>query len=378
MPNWLAKASRVFQRRAPLEPESYEIRCPCGGGFRGLRDIRPQRVDCPECGDLFFILPIDIYPKPKPRSNGRTRRQPATNTAEASAAATRDTTTAEAVDAPPLKERVKQRLRTTGRKTRRGIQLAVQRQRSLFTPFRLVLLGAAVVLAVTSYQMLQRRAKDEATRQIRPATENGYAALQEGDFLTASSEFEKAVEALETLGRDDVSARTVRQMLRESTAATHLTSASLWEIATEAVEMAPQEGLRKWSERFNTHYRDLWVIMETTVSHDIAPDGTAAFSIDYPLVIGGSRVQFEMDASFMDHYVGSSDPRPIVFAAQLAECRPPVTPQGTCVIKLRDDSAFLWTDFDNYRSIGFEIDEISTEEDLRKLLSQQARIVGIE
>src|ERR1700722_2920647 len=66
MVSWLAKTTQLLQRRAPPDPPApYEIGCSCGHQITGVRKPSYQSVTCHRCGNVLFVLPADVYPKPK-------------------------------------------------------------------------------------------------------------------------------------------------------------------------------------------------------------------------------------------------------------------------------------------------------------------------
>ena len=42
--------------------EFFDVTCLCGRSTSGQRLPRPQAVECPDCGEGLFVLPIDAYP----------------------------------------------------------------------------------------------------------------------------------------------------------------------------------------------------------------------------------------------------------------------------------------------------------------------------
>src|SRR5580693_8447188 len=68
MVSWLAKTTQLLQRRQPPEPPApYEVGCSCGHQITGVRKSTYQSVTCHRCGNVLFVLPADVYPKPKPK-----------------------------------------------------------------------------------------------------------------------------------------------------------------------------------------------------------------------------------------------------------------------------------------------------------------------
>jgi hypothetical protein len=55
-----ATATENFVRQPRVE--LFEITCLCGQTISGQRLARPQAIECPDCGEGLFALPLDPYP----------------------------------------------------------------------------------------------------------------------------------------------------------------------------------------------------------------------------------------------------------------------------------------------------------------------------
>ena len=75
------------------------------------------------------------------------------------------------------------------------------------------------VVSATGYWAWHSKSLEDAAAVLKTETERGNQALREGDFAAAASAFAKAAKSVDTLGRDDVTARYVAHMSREATAA---------------------------------------------------------------------------------------------------------------------------------------------------------------
>ena len=69
MVQWLARTTQLLRRRQPPEPpQPFELACACGHNISGIRQPTFQAVRCNRCGSPVFVLPTDVYPKPKPKN----------------------------------------------------------------------------------------------------------------------------------------------------------------------------------------------------------------------------------------------------------------------------------------------------------------------
>src|SRR5262245_41400572 len=65
MSGWLSRAKDALSGHAAESvPEPIELACPCGRKIEALRRESFQRVLCKGCGESFFVLPRDVYPRP--------------------------------------------------------------------------------------------------------------------------------------------------------------------------------------------------------------------------------------------------------------------------------------------------------------------------
>lgn len=395
MADWLAKAQQAFGYTATETPQPFELTCSCGGVIRGMRQSEYQQVGCARCGEPSFVLPADVYPQPKPLKHRPKSVSPPRKTDKADPPKPRPRTAssvragAPATASRPAAERLRQRMRTVKDDLRRqardmrthaadGLRRAVARQKARLTPFRLVIVGIVAVVAGTGYWVMQRNAAEQAEITLRTASESARAALAEGDFLTASREFRRACDALEVLKRDDETARTLKQMLRESTSASQLLSKPLFDVISELPQASHRDPAH-WQEEFRRQYADQWLVIETTIMpNSAAPPGNDHMFIDYPLVVGGKPVVIEADVSLFDRLGTTAEPKRVIFAAQLEGCRLRDEDPKRWVVTLRGENAFLWSSFDNYRALGFDFADEAAENDVRQLLEEQSRLLGVE
>ncbi len=247
----------------------------------------------------------------------------------------------------------------------------------------MIMLVTVAVLGTTVYRMWHVHAREQAEEQFQSAREQAEAALQQRDFRTAALKFQSACEALDILGRDDVLAQKIRQMLREATAASRLATQSLLTIIEEAHQtLSPPRAKTEGNLNARTDsqplYAGQWIVMESTVISEMGADGAVRYVIDYPLTVDGTTVVIDAELSVFEPLMVDKRPKTIIFAAQLEGCRLTKTLQPTLWVDLRDESAFLWTSYENYSALGLQIDGPQMEQQLRRVLDAQARIVGVE
>lgn len=365
MAHWLTKASQALRRREPPAPEPFEITCDCGCRVTGLRRAAPQQLVCGGCNELVFVLPANVYPVPASEQKRRQRRA-----AEIEDEGNRDSTTpskpkSKKKKPPPLPEsppprrtqaEVRQRLAETGRRLRRQI-----------TPLRLIVVGIVLAIVATGFRVRHRARLEQARTTARVSADRGREALHDGDFRTASRELAAATAALDLLGRTDADAEEIRQLGREATAADGLLRISLIEILNEAEQSPDPE---EWATHFRRQYADGWLMFDAPVVQTADARGKKHIELDFPLTVHEMPVRILADVPAL-RSLATTTPQRVILAAQLSECRLVTTKPAHFEMRLRPETAFLWSDFESYAALGFQENDVRTAELTRQLLDEQ-------
>ena len=371
MPRWLANATKSWTRSSAPEPQPFEVDCACGQKNDGVREADFREIRCDRCGEWLFVLPVDVYP-PLPRKKSRPLKPSSQQPGE------RASQTTPEPPAPPIPHPTAEIVEPSA-----PTQLPVERKKPRLTSFRMIMLVTVAVLGTTVYWRWHVHAREHAEQQFQTAREKAEAALQQRDFRTAALKFQSACEALDILGRDDALAQKIRQMLREATAASRLATQSLLTIIEEAhktlsTPRTKAEGIQNAATDSLPLYAGQWIVMESTVISETDADGAMRNVIDFPLTVDGTTVVIDAEMGVFEPLMRDKRPKTIIFAAQLEGCRLTKTPQPTLWVDLRDESAFLWTSYENYSALGLQVDDPQMEQQLRRVLDAQARIVGVE
>ena len=227
MVSWLAKTTQLLQRRQPPEPPPpFEVGCSCGHQVSGIRKPTYQSVTCHRCGNVLFVLPIDVYPKPKPKKEPPKKAEtPAPPSAPAppakiaqpqpapsprgqaphAAAQTASTTaTQPGAPAPP-----------PSHKAKAVDVVTVDVRQPLVSRFRLILLAIGGVVGATGYFVWQSRLTDQALVSLPVHLEAGATALRAGAVPKAAEEYRQAAWAVDRLRREDAESIGIRQKAKE-------------------------------------------------------------------------------------------------------------------------------------------------------------------
>ena len=395
MVSWLAKTTQLLQRRAPPEPPPpFEIGCACGHHLSGIRKRTFQAITCHRCGNSIFVLPIDVYPQPK-------TKKPAPTNAPAAPAAL----------APPTAERAA-RLKTTqsvpvpgtqpkGPKAAAGAGTATPPgdlptaklteeaksadsvtfvvRRPLVSRFKLIVLAIVVVVGATGYFVWQSRLNDRALVSLPGHIEAGAAALRAGKLPEAAEEYGQAAWAVNRLKRNDAESAEIRQKAQELHAIVNLSAVPLYEICEQAHRNA-KTGAEKWAEKFNELYRDAWIVVEGDIVQETGPEGTGQALLQFPFPIDSAPVVIDARLKALAPVVEAAigGPRHVIFAGQLASFKKEGTKNPLWVIRLKDESAFLWANFDTYQAMGLSSNAAADDNDPHRILAQQATALGLK
>jgi hypothetical protein len=365
MPGWLNKASSVFRRSTPDVEHPFAVPCECGLIHRGMRRNRSQKIVCRECGAPRFILPKDVYPAPRDRPKeppppppslpvlNPVKESPGKKGKPAPAAARPDKLNPKiARDAAPE-------------------FFVVPARGKLLTPFRVVVLSIAAVSLVTSFFIVQKVRRDKATTALREATDNAWAAVENGDWAKSREQFTLAVTAAGTLGLRDSAAHRLESGLKESRAIEQLCPRPLIEILAEAESMSADQD--KWKRHFATHYEGRWLVFDGPVA--LKNEG---WQVEFPIKIGkrGRPVRVLIKSSGLDGVKETEGQRGVILAARLSTVE--LNEKKTAWnVAFEPESGFLWSLPETFTALGIDGDEFRTPAQTKDVLAKQAEWNGI-
>lgn len=391
MPDWFDKARQTITR-GPVrsEPEPFERTCVCGETVGGERRAQAQEVACPRCGREWFVLPLDPYPRPRPRStkpplwkrlapDGATTTAPGTNGRPAANSAFQ-TAAPPRPKRPALRQQLKERVATTTQAVRERAKRAAR-------PLRLVGVGIVALVLLTGAWLWQRARVEAASAMLVAAVPQAEQAIERRDFFAAERFFAEAASAVDVLGAEDATASRVRQRHRELVACNGLAAQTPYDLAAQAERVGVDP--TNWSDQFAAVHGGRWLILDVPLGEpeDATPvsdpedesdrpsrPAGKVVPLDLPLAVGKFPVRFEMDAEF---FGGAKSKGRAIFAAQYDTWRLHRAPEGpaTWVVRLRPETAFVWCSPDLYASLGFDLDaEVDSP---RAVLAQQAKATGV-
>jgi hypothetical protein len=374
---------------AVLGAEPFDVVCACGQRHSGVRGNEYQVLECDACGRRLFVLPVCPYPELDDSAADRPDDvRPPRNRRRKSKPRDRD------------KERTRPRaagtVRTAGTPSLNDPApaaadknlLPAKPRRKLITPLRLVAVGIVALLAATGVWKYQQSVRAQAERDFREHADRGDAALKDHDFAAAVEEYGAAVAALDKLGRDDEKSRRVRQMFRESRAASRLSPKTLPDIMAD-VRARSEADPRDWKHRFRSDYAGRWIVLDTQIRRMHSDEQGDFVRIDFLQAVGDRPVDLVVTGTAFDALNLDENPRRAILAVELSSCELGGANGDRWIVRFNPETAFLWSDYENFRALGFDVaaepeadgaqdeGEIATERVLRDRLLSQSKLMGL-
>lgn len=409
MSGWLSRARDALSgRTAEIVLEPIQIPCPCGRMIETTRRESFQRVICKTCGEPFFILPLDVYPRPVMKKVRPAKAAKNTPVKKSAGSAGRDAALEAQVVSAPADVTFKIDLQQKWSQTKQSI-------RKQLTATRIIIVGFLCVLGLTGWWQWNRAALSRAEGDYKGAIEAGNAALQKKDLIAAAQEFERAANAVNLLGRRDIAAEQARQRSRELTAVNSLLQVSLPEILSSAQKAKANSDAVTAESNFMQLHAGRWIVLQTEIplsSKNTLLSWEQRVQIDADVITINanlsvfSKIPADLNSTSskpqaaaeptdqkemvrgneLANIPPSSDPnaellvgdlahREIIFAAQLKSLRWNVQ-KTQWELELDPTTGFLWSNYDLLIEAGLVPDEIRSEAQLKVLLHQQSRWIG--
>ncbi len=384
MASWLNKASGLFQRSTGVsgsEQEPYQFVCECGKRVAGLRESRFQQFPCESCNRVVFVLPVNVYPRPAPTRKPVERTPSEEREPEPAPLPLADTDANDFAETPPPPTRRKKSAPdlSGGVRPRRKKEepqpekppkasLELPRRRRL-TPFRMTVASIGLLVLATGIGLAWRWRVEQARITLPVALQEGLDAFRGRNFVKAAHELRRANAAVEILGQHDADANAIRRRWREARAANALPYFMLTEWLQECLAI-PADGKEDTAVLAAERIKGAWLVLDVPVIYDaetqepvadvLLPVGEALIDVDLPLPETFRR--------------GATDERPtrVIVGAQVAKFQPQTSGKPAGRLEIVPDSVFLWTDYETYRAVVFEI-AAEEEPALRELFATQTR-----
>lgn len=362
MGGWLGHATSLFQQ-SPPPSEPFEVQCDCGGKVAGRRMNVYQKPACPICERPVFVLPANVYPRPKVKLKNKAAKSADENKAKRGPSTVVSEEGSGTVSTKPGD-------RASLHKAISDPNKLLEPPVRIVTPLRMVTTAIILVSALTIGGLWHRYRIENAKAVVAKSADAGMAALRDEEFIKAAQELEKARRAVDVLGRTDLAANDIRRFSREATTLANLATSSFTEILQETLASGRpgQTEPLHWS----SSNKGAWAVFDTAVLP--ASQGKDRCLIDGLIVLGEANVRIEIDSPLLRKVTQVDDagesPR-VIFSAQLEQLSAPTGQPATAVLTLNGKTVFLWTSYETYAAMGYRPVDADAERETRSLLERQ-------
>ena len=377
MAGWLGRAASAFSRPATSVQQPFHLPCDCGEQLTGWRVETHQKIACTACRQVHLILPGNIYPVVKPAPAAAPKPAPAKPSDKSNPAATKSktvTSPAAATKSGALKPVEKAAEPTPEPVAAIDLSPTLQQGRTRRRRMTLVALSILALCAVTGWSLWNRSLREQARAAVPLAAQAGTTALHRGDFVTAKRELTTAVQGLDVLRRVDTAASTIRQSRREAVAGDGLSNIGLMDLAADYLTQAGD--WEKSRARYLKEHGFRWIVFDASLTPARGEDN--AYEFDVPLAIDNTKLQIAIDFAELrqlglESQTGQSGR--VIFAAQIEDWSNATPPRNAVVARLRNATAFLWSDYESYLAAGFRPDSEEAVEETRTTLAAQRKLM---
>ncbi len=410
----LSKAkSQLFGTATKNVAVPFEVPCDCGHRVTGIRRTSYQIAECSDCQASIYVLPVNVYP-----TNRRIRSDVVDGPAlDRVSTVVRELVKGDSVIDPsankePLRSRAtaaddgatelkdygtseKPKKVSKGRKSRGSnpadpypadtevkvtaepdvpvvqvprISMAV-RLRRLFSPTRVLAVAGVAILVSTGWWNVHQRQMQQARKVWRAEMDRAEDALKKRDLTTLGEALSTAVKAAITLNRSDADFQVADSLLRQTQAVQRLSSLDL---VGQFSEMFADNGTFNESKATSSSIglAGQCMVFEAVVRPSAA--NSEMLNLDFPLIVDGIPVDIRVASPLLRQCASKKPQTPLLFAAVIADCRPPSQNQRSWLITLEPDScALITTDF-HAEQFGFDVTQTP---ELKKIIEQQAAVI---
>ena len=336
----LDSTRKVFGSKPPELPPAvpFEITCACGLQLNGVRLDQRQFVPCPQCGQVLFVMPLSLYPAPRPMSGSP--RPTAGHVARAVVKPRRRKR--------PLGVRVRIRMRRARRRTVRGLCRLVPPAR-WFSRGRLLSYAIVILIVGTAVFTVDQSRRSRLPSEILSARAQWTAALEVGNFREAREALDRATRALRRTGK--------QQPEIEHLAA----EVALFDDLIQTLDDSPQQ----WADRLTGKPGGPALAFDLVLTPTLQEDGTVAgYTVRSRLVLGDQYVRLDVSGLELVARLRPAQAQRVLFGARLAAIEPGLE-NGEWVVRFHPASGVLLTSDLCLEKAGWPLDE-SARDKLRK------------
>ena len=407
--------ARLFGTAAKDIVVPFELPCDCGHRITGIRRTSYQIATCTACDARIYVLPVNVYPAtkrvrsevldgsvssrlsvivrdlvvgdhgstPEPDSSAKPatlpghRRSGAPSLSQATPAESDSSEGEKAADGRSRKPNSRARISPAAaalaaeqilveepvvRVPRPSLAIVMRR---VFTPFRLLMLSAAVLVALTGWWIVTQRRMEDARKTWRREMDVAEKALEDKDLVALHESLSKAVAAANSLQRDDAESRRASSLLLQTQAVQNLSSTDLVSMLSGCVSDDGTFNSAKAAVAAES-LNGKWFVFECSMLR--SENGLKA---DMPLIVDSIPVTITISSDSLQRAFTALPQSPLMFVASVEFCR---VPDGgrEFDIQLSGNSLTLITTRYHAAQMGFTA---ANSPGLDALLEQQAEFL---
>jgi hypothetical protein len=329
--------SRVLGNSTETIPVPFELKCSCGTTVTGIRRTTWQQAVCRSCDQTIFVLPVNVYPsskrvpslvldggflqrlkvvtgeflaspaqshsesptaKPVKPAKQQEQEQQVQSVAELKdyAPPVRVAEPTETKESPPPVKPAEAPRRSVARKTVVPLIRPAPVRRRLFTPFRLLVVGAVLAAVGTGWWMVHQNQLETARNLWRTSMDDVTTALSEGDLSQLSIHLQDAVDAATILHRRDADVLAAENLLRQSHAVNALSRIDLLYEIDQLVLTEPV-GRTKEVASIDRALDGQWFLFDCRIKHRSGSTDDVQF--DLPIVDPSIDVRFVVQSEWL-------------------------------------------------------------------------------
>lgn len=365
----------------------FSLACDCGNRVTGIRRTSYQIASCSACDTGIYVLPVNGYPTTKLvrsevlagsmgnrlgvilrefavgernlDSDVQATRESTSVRSRTGVAETAETDTSGVDTATTERGGRSQKLRKLSPRAAALVAepilidapvvrvprppLAVVLKHT-FTPFRLLMLSALVLITVTAWWIVTQRRMEDARKTWRREMDAAQRALESADLSALHDSLSRAVDAATTLQRDDADSRRAFSLLQQTRAVQNLSSTDLISLLASCVTEGGVPDPEK-AATVGEALRGSWFALECSLIP--SAEGLTA---DLPLVVNSVGVNITISSDLLQAAVTALPQSPLLFVARIDNC---LVREKKLHLQLNGDSAALITTPLHAELLGF-------------------------
>jgi len=398
----LSKAkARLFGTATKDIVVPFELPCDCGHRVTGIRRASWQIATCSACEARVYVLPVNVYPatkrvrsevldgsvanrlgvivrdlvagesEPAPdsraSSNPKSVNQPAARTsARRNGSPTTPDADSRQDDSSDVSDVPSKRSRKGSSQIRNAQAAALVAEpilveepvvrvprpsfaviaRRVFTPFRLLMLSAVVLIAATGWWVVTQRRMDEARKTWRREMDIADKALDGKDMSALSDSLAKAVAAGQILQRDDAEARRANSLWLQTKALQEFSATDLISALSGGMTADGEPDAAKAAAAAES------IVGKWFAFESLLVSAGNELQTDMSLIIDTVPVTIIVDSPVLENAVTAMPQSPLFFVASVKSCE--VVDGGRALqIRLESSSCTLVTTEFHAAEFGF-------------------------